>query len=213
MGGFTDFGPAVGAVEGGGEAFGGAVGGGAVVEGHDDVGAKEVLDAHGFLWGKADDGAINVTAEGYSTAAAGVVEGAEVGEGEDLKAAGVGEHGAIPAAELLEAAECGNGFGAGAEEEVVGIAEDDLTAGGAGLSGGDALNGAAGADAHEGGGIEGAVGGGDASEACGGGGVLVADGKGEAHGKRLTELCGGNKAGRWAFDVAENTAVGRIEFN
>ena len=61
---FAEGGPLVGAGEGLGEAFGGAIGGGAVVEGHDDVGAQEMLDAHGFVGGEADDVAVDVGFEG-----------------------------------------------------------------------------------------------------------------------------------------------------
>ena len=112
MGDFAAFGPAVGAVEGVLEAVWRAVGGWAVVEGHDDVGTEEVLDAHGFFRREADDGSVDVAAESDAVGVTfgddiffGVVEIPQVGKGEDLESAGVGEHGAVPAGEFLEAAE------------------------------------------------------------------------------------------------------------
>ena len=51
---------------------------------------------------------------------------AEVGEAEDLKTAGIGEEGAGPGHEAVQSAELADQVGAGAEEKVVGVAEDDL---------------------------------------------------------------------------------------
>ena len=175
VGAEAEFRPAVGAVESFGEAFWRAIGGRAIVEGHDDVGAEVVLDAHRFLRGEADHGAVDVAFKGDAVA----VEVAQLGKGEDLEAAGVGQHGAVPAGEFLQAAELVDGLGAGSQEEVVGVAEDDLGAAGAGLVGGYAFDGAAGPDGHEGRGIERAVGGGDGAEAGAGGGVALVNGEGE----------------------------------
>ena len=49
-------------------------------------------------------------------------------EAEDLVAAAVGEHRAVPAHELVQAAKLGHQLGAGAQVEVVGVAEDGLSA-------------------------------------------------------------------------------------
>ena len=51
---------------------------------------------------------------------------ADAGEREDLEAAAVGEHGALEAVEAVEAASLFDDAGAGAEVEVVGVAEDDF---------------------------------------------------------------------------------------
>ena len=72
------------------------------------------------------------------------------GEAEDLEAAGIGEDGAGPGHESVQAAELADQFVAGAEEQVVGVAEDD-----AGVEVfpevalGEAFDGGLGADGHE----------------------------------------------------------------
>ncbi len=135
------------------EAFGGAglVGGifGAFIEGHADVGAEGDLDVHGVFRGEEVGAAVEVGAE----ADAFLRNLSEFGEGEDLESAGVGEHGAGPADELVEAAEGADEFMAGAEVEVVGIAEDDLRAEVFEDVLRDGLDGALGADGHEDGGF------------------------------------------------------------
>ena len=50
-------------------------------------------------------------------------------EGEDLKAAGVGEHGPVPLHEIMDTAKFLKHLGAGTEEEVIGVGEDDVGAG------------------------------------------------------------------------------------
>src|SRR5688572_18631666 len=48
------------------------------------------------------------------------------GQGEDLKPPAIGQDGAMPADEFMEAAASRNQFIAGAEEQVVGVAENDF---------------------------------------------------------------------------------------
>ena len=103
-----------------------AIGGifGALVEGHADVGAEGDLDIHGVLGGEEVAAAVEMGAEAHAF----VGDFAQVGEAEDLKAAGVSEHGAGPADEAVQAADAADDFVAGAEIEMVGVAEDDLRA-------------------------------------------------------------------------------------
>ena len=70
-------------------------------------------------------------------------------EGEDLKAAGVGEHGPVPLHEIMDTAKFLKHLGAGTEEEVIGVGEDDVGTGC--LEGLDrlALHGGLSADGHE----------------------------------------------------------------
>ena len=166
-GGEAAFGPALGDGEGG--AGGAAVGGGgdALVEDHHDVAADAALGEDGALGAEEDGLAVDVALED----GAGFAHGAGVGEGEDLEAAGVGEDGAVPLHEAVDAAEALEDFGAGAEEEVVGIGEEDLGAGvfeGFGELGFDR---GLGADGHEEGGadlvVEGAEDGGPGAGALG----------------------------------------------
>ena len=50
--------------------------------------------------------------------------------GEDLEAAGVGEQGARPGHEAVQATETADGLVAGAEVEVIGVGEEDVGASG-----------------------------------------------------------------------------------
>ena len=97
---------------------------GALVEGHDDVGAESDLHIHGVLGGEEVLTAVEVRAEMDAF----VGDFAQRAEGEDLKAAGVGEHGARPTDEAMQAAHAADGFVAGAKVEVIGVAENDLGA-------------------------------------------------------------------------------------
>jgi len=107
----------------GGSGFGGGVFG-AFVEGHADVRAEGDLDVHGVFWGEHVAAAVEMGAE----LDAFVGDFAEFGEGEDLESAAVGEQAARPGDELVQAAEAGYEFMAGAEVEVLGVAENDLRA-------------------------------------------------------------------------------------
>ena len=97
---------------------------GALVEGHADVGAERDLHVHGVLGREEVTAAIEVRAETNAF----VRDLAQLGEAVDLESAGVGEHGARPADEAMKAAHAADGFVAGAEIEVVGVAENDLRA-------------------------------------------------------------------------------------
>ena len=73
----------------------------------------------------------------------------------------------------MQPAEVADDVDAGADEEVVGIAEDDLRAEFAQLGGGDGFHRGLRADGHEDRGLDGAVRGGEAAPAREGGGVGV----------------------------------------
>ena len=64
---------------------------------------------------------------------------AQLAQAEDLKAAGVGEHGARPADEAVQPAHAADGLVAGAQIEVIGVAENDLRAQCSSMSCGTAL--------------------------------------------------------------------------
>jgi hypothetical protein len=83
---------------------------------------------------------------------------AERAEREDLEAAGVGEHGARPTDEAMQAAHAADGFVAGAQVEMVGVAEDDFCAEGLERVLGDGFDGSLRADGHEDGGLDGLMG-------------------------------------------------------
>ena len=137
--------------------FGAAAVGGvlsALVEGHGDVGAESDLHVHGVLGREEVAAAVQVRAE----ADAFVGDLAQGAEREDLEAAGVGEHGARPTDEAMQAAHAADGLVAGAQVEVIGVAEDDFGAERFERVLGDGFDGAGGADGHEDRGLDGAVG-------------------------------------------------------
>ena len=103
-----------------------AIGGilGALVEGHADVGAEGDLHVDGMLGSKKVRTAVEVRAEADAV----ISDFAQRVEREDLKAAGVGEQGARPTDELMQAAHAADGFVAGPQVEVIGVAENDLSA-------------------------------------------------------------------------------------
>ena len=137
------------------ELAGGGVGS-ALIQLHGDVGADELLDAHVLL--------------GRPVNLAAVVDGLErnpvvgelhgVREAEYLKAAGVGEHGAVVVHEAVDAAGLGHQVGAGPHGQVVRVREHHLAAQLGQLVRRDALHRGGGAHGHEHGGVEIAVGGG-----------------------------------------------------
>jgi hypothetical protein len=101
-------------------AVGVIVGIGTFIEGHDDIGAEVLLNGDGFLRREAMRRTVNVTLEGDAV----IVDFAGLREGEDLKAARIGEHGARPLHELMQAAHITDKFVAGAQIEMIGVAQD-----------------------------------------------------------------------------------------
>ena len=104
----------------------GAIGGilRALVESHADVRAEGDLHVDGMLGSKEVRTPIEVRAEAHAV----VGDFAQLAERENLKAAGVGEQGARPTDEFVQAAHAADGLVAGAQVEVIGVAENDLGA-------------------------------------------------------------------------------------
>lgn len=145
-------------------------GGDALVEYHHDVAADGALHGDAGLGREQMGGAVHVTLEERAV----LVHGAGMREGKYLEAARVGEHGAVPVHEAVDAAEFLKNRGAGAKQEVVGVGEED--AGSGGFEGFDGLgfNRGLGAHGHENGGLHGPVQGvkrGGAGTGAGSGGV------------------------------------------
>jgi len=118
---------------------------GALVEGHDDVCAESDLHVDGVLGGEEMRAAVEVGAE-LDAVGGDFAEGVE---GEDLEAAGVSEDGARPTDEAMQAAHAADGLVAGAQIEMVSVAEDDFDAEGFEPVLGDGFDGALRADGHE----------------------------------------------------------------
>ena len=92
-----------------------------------------------------------------------VGNGAEGRQAEDLKAPGIGEDGAVPVHETVQATQLGDGLHPGPQIEVVHVAQDDPGAHGPQLLRGQGLHRGIGAHRHEDRGRNHAAGGGDLS--------------------------------------------------
>jgi hypothetical protein len=118
---------------------------GAFVEGHDNVGAESYLNIDRRFGSKRVWTPIEVRAELDAV----VGDFAERAEWEDLKAAGVRKECARPTHEFVKATHAANGFVAGAEIEVISVAEDDFCAEGFERVLRDGFDGSLRADRHE----------------------------------------------------------------
>ena len=96
--------------------------GGTLVESHHDVGADGTLNVYHLLGREEMLAAVDVGAK----LAALLAQLAYAGEAEHLEAAAVGEHRAVEAVEPVEAAGLAEYLSAGAQIEMVGIAQDYL---------------------------------------------------------------------------------------
>src|ERR1035437_7740468 len=97
---------------------------GALVELHDDVGAKADLGGDGALRTEEMRGAVEVRAERHAV----FRDLAQIAEAEHLKAAGVSEDGMVPRHELLHPAELTNHLDTGPQIKMVGVVQQDLDA-------------------------------------------------------------------------------------
>jgi hypothetical protein len=116
--------PVDGAVDGGGDLLRGRRQPHALVERHDDVGAEVVLDADRVLGPQEVVDPVDRAAE--ADPVVGHLD--QIGEREDLEAAGIGQPGLVPRREAVEAAEVADDLVTRPKEQVVGVGEDDLRA-------------------------------------------------------------------------------------
>jgi len=124
------------------------------------------LNVDGVLGGEEVRTPVEVRAELNAV----VSDFAERAEGEDLKASGVREDGARPTDEAMQAAHAADGFVAGAEIEMVGVAKNDFDAEGFERVLGDGFDGALRADGHEDRGFDGLMRQDETAAAAAGGG-------------------------------------------
>jgi len=117
----------------------------ALIEHHHDVAADRALDANAFLRGEQMHFPVDVTLEPCPF----LRDRPRVRERENLKAAGIGEDGAIPVHEGMDAAHSGEDFRSRAEHEVIRIREEHAGAGGFQAFDGDSFHGRLGSDRHE----------------------------------------------------------------
>ena len=94
----------------------------ALVERHHDVATEGELDVHGRFRREQVRVAVQVRLEQDAF----VGHLAEIAEAEDLEAAGIGQDGARPGHETVQAAQLADGLVARAEEQVIGVGQDDL---------------------------------------------------------------------------------------
>ena len=96
----------------------------ALIENHHDVAAKHLLNVHGFLWPKEDFAAIRRRSEGDAI----LGDFAPVRQREHLEAAGIGKDGLVPARKPVQPAVRFNHIQTGAQEQMEGVAQNDLRA-------------------------------------------------------------------------------------
>ena len=120
--------------------------GDALVEAHHDVAAEGLLDLHGRLGAEKMARAVDMGLKGRPLLGD-LPQGAQA---VDLESAAVGQDGAGPVHEPVQAAELGDQSMSRPQIEMVGVAEDDLRAQVADLLRRQRLDGALGAHRHEG---------------------------------------------------------------
>ena len=125
----------------------------ALVEGHANVGAQSDLHIDRVLGREEVRTSVEVRAEAHAV----VRDFAQLVKREDLEAARIGEQGARPTDELVQAAHAADGLVAGAEIKVIGVAENDLSAKRFERLLRDSFNRSLRADRHEDGGFDGLV--------------------------------------------------------
>ncbi len=128
-----------------GDRFGGRVRS-ALVEDHHDVRIEHLLDVHALLGTEEHLAAVDRCGEGH----AGFRDLALVRQREHLEAARVGQDRPVPAREAVQAAVVGDDVQPGPQEQVEGVAQDDLRAQGADIVREDALHRSVSPHRHEG---------------------------------------------------------------
>jgi hypothetical protein len=126
---------------------------GALVKTHNNVGTESDLNVDGVLGGEEVRAAVEVRTELDAISR----DFAKRVERKDLEAARVSEQSARPAHEFMKPAHAADGLVAGAEIEMVGVAQDDFRAEGFERVLRDGFDSALRADGHEYGGFDGLV--------------------------------------------------------
>ena len=95
-----------------------------LVKSHGNGGAQVGLDLHTLFRPHEDAVAVQMGSKGHAL----FVDLAQFGQTEHLESAAVGQDGAVPAGELVQTAQVGHQLVAGAQMEMVGVAQHDLCA-------------------------------------------------------------------------------------
>jgi hypothetical protein len=103
------------------------IGARAFVEGHDDVGPQQALDLHRAFGREHVPRSVEMAGERDAF----LGDLAQVRQAHDLIAAAVGQDRAVPAHEFVQPAQPRHALRAGAQHQVIGIAQDDVRPGGA----------------------------------------------------------------------------------
>ena len=96
----------------------------ALVKGHGNRRAKVCLNLHALLRSHKDTMAVEVGVEGHAL----LRNMAQLGQTEHLKAAAVGQDGAVPLGKLVQTAHLSHEFVARAQVQMIGVAQHDLCA-------------------------------------------------------------------------------------
>lgn len=127
----------------------------AFIETHHDIRAEDLLRPDGFRGAQEELFPIDMGLEGDAIG----FDFAEFAERKDLKAAGIGQDGAIPSHKRVQTSAVLHDFVAGAQEQVIGIAENDPDLQLFQIARLERLDGSLRTDRHENGGLDGSVGG------------------------------------------------------
>ena len=122
----------------------------AFVEAHHDVRAEQALDLHRGLGAEEMLRTVDMRAEGHAV----LGQLAQVCKAHHLEAARVGEDRLVPVHEAVQPAQPVDPFRTGAQHQVIGVAQQDVGAGGGHAFGHHRLHRGGGADGHEGGGAD-----------------------------------------------------------
>jgi hypothetical protein len=127
--GLVGFNPLLAALSPSGGEVGGFLGilaftrvGRAFIKKHRDVRAEDALDLHTLFRAEHHAGAVEVALKLHSL----LRDLADFGKRPDLEAARIGEHGAVPGREVVEAAKGADDIGARAQPEMIGVPKNDL---------------------------------------------------------------------------------------
>ncbi len=118
---------------------------GTFIESHDDIGIQIFLDGNGLLRGEPVQGAIDMAFKCDTI----LINAAQPTQRKDLKAARIGENGAIPMHELMQATQFVDEVITGAQIQMIGVGKDDGGIDLQQLLGSDSFNCCLSADRHE----------------------------------------------------------------
>ncbi len=115
------------------------------IKGHDNVRAQQLLDLHRTFGGQVVFGPVDMRFEGHALFG----QLAQVRQAHHLKSAAIGENRTLPIHEFVQTAQAVDPLSAGAQHQVIGVAQQNIGPSGAHAVGHHALDGSCGANRHK----------------------------------------------------------------